>query len=561
MLLSLFALSALAAEPAEGSSADAEAWSVSLTDDLEIRYWIKPERLFDPADVPVFNYVEQVNRFNAVVSRGRWSFDAQWDEVALFANRYYLDDQLFLERDLVLDAVPTPLPERWDAYTTVEKVRAKYEVDAGSVAVGDNYVAFGRGIALNLNRNVDIDIDTSVQGVKTVLRPGAWDVTAVAGQLNRQQVFQDNPNTEIQGDYRHAVAGVRAERFGLGPADIGAHGVVYDFVDEIGLGPGFDELGTEPDVYVGGLTTALYGVGGIDWYFEGDVFGFGPDQPELSVAEAGDPGYATYASASFYPGKLVFLVEGKRYFQTDRVNAVLTPELYEVAIAPTLEYERAITEDSAAALNSNDQWGTRIQMDWAAKPGELTPYVAVGVMRDNELGGLHFNDVPETIVHPMVGVEWLAGESSAIINAGHRIDDRDGNQAGADQQTHADAAIHFPVAGLHGQINIGAEYYQWGVNPLQQQDYAELETGWTLLYHSVVGVTWYSDYTTNPLVTSTGNLTDELYGALEFQVKPTSSLTMKLFGGAYKAGIRCSGGQCRTLPGFEGARFSLTGSF
>jgi len=559
VLASLFLSVALGADtPADGGEAD--RWSVSLNEDLEIRYWIRPERLLDPDDVPVFNYLEQVNRFNAVVTRGPWTFDAQWDQVALFANRYYLDDQLFVERDLVLDAVPNPLPDDWDAYTTIEKVRGKYEARLGSVAVGDSYAAFGRGIALNLNRNVDIDIDTSVQGVKAVLRPGAWDLTAVAGQLNRQQVFQDNPNIEIQGDYRHAVAGVRAERFGIGPADIGAHGVVYDFVDEIGLGPGFEELGTEPDVYVGGVTTALYGVAGIDWYFEGDVFGFGPEQPEVTVADPGDPGYAAYASASFYPGSLVFLVEGKRYFQTDRVNAVLAPELYEVAIAPTLEYERAITEDSAAALNSNDQWGTRVKVDWAARPGELTPYVAVGLMRDTELGGLHFNSVPETIVHPMIGVEWLAGESSAIINAGHRVDDRDGTEFGADQQTHADAAIHFPVSELHGQINIGAEYYQWGVNPLQQEDYTEIETGWTLLYHSVVGLTWYTDYTTNPLVTSEGNLTEELYGALELQVKPTSALTVKLFGGAYKAGIRCSGGQCRTLPGFEGARFTVTGT-
>lgn len=540
----------------------AEPVGVSLNEDLEIRYWVKPERLLDPPDVPVFNYVEQVHRMNAVVSKGPWSVDAQWDEVALFANQYYLDGVLYPERILVLDGVPNPLPDSWFAYTNLEKMRVKYESKLATVSVGDFYAAFGRGVALNLNRNVDIDIDTSIQGTKVVLRPGAWDITMVAGQLNRQQVFQDNPNTNIQGDYRHAVAGVRAERFGLGPADVGAHAVVYDFVEEIGLGPGFQELGTAPDVVVGGATTALYGVGGIDWYFEGDLFGFGADQPVGEVSDPSDLGYAAYGSASFYPGALVFLVEGKRYFEAERINAVLTPELYEVAIAPTLEYERAITEDSAAAINSGDVWGTRVRMDWAARPGELTPYVAVGVTRDLDVGALHFNEVPETIVHPMIGVEWLAGESSAIVNAGHRIDDRDGNDAGADQQTHADAAIHMPLfAGLHGQINIGAEYYQWGVNPFQQEDYTEIETGWTVLHGSEVGLTWYMDYTTNPLVNSVGNLNEQLYGALELQVKPTSSLTLKLFGGAYKAGIRCSGGQCRTLPGFEGGRFSLVGSF
>ena len=77
-----------------------------FTEDFEIRYWVKDDRLEDPNDVPVFNYVEQVNRLNAVVGYGRWTFAAQVDEVALFANRYYLDDVLRIERQLVLDGVP-----------------------------------------------------------------------------------------------------------------------------------------------------------------------------------------------------------------------------------------------------------------------------------------------------------------------------------------------------------------------------------------------------------------------------------------------------------------------
>ena len=60
---------------------------------------------------------------------------------------------------------------------------------------------------------------------------------------------------------------------------------------------------------------------------------------------------------------------------------------------------------------------------------------------------------------------------------------------------------------------------------------------------------------------TTGNLSEATYGGLELQVKPTPALTAKAFYGAQKAGIRCSGGQCRLLPGFEGARFSLVGTF
>ena len=551
---------------------DAEKVSTSFNEDFELRYYVVEDRLPDPDDVAVFNYFEQVNRLNATVAYGRWALETQIDEVALFANQYFLDGELRSERTLVNDGIFSPLPGF--SYATVEKLRAKYENPSMVLTIGDTYAAFGRGIALNANRNVDIDIDTSIQGAKALFRPGAWDITLVAGQLNRQQVFQDNVNTGIYGDFRHAVGGIRAERFGLGPANIGVHGVVYDFVEEQGWKAGFEELGTSPDAVVGGATAEVLGVGGVDWYLETDVFGFTSDKlPASTSKEADKPGYATYLSAAFYPGKTTWLVEGKRYFQAERVNGLLAPELYEIVVAPTLEYERQITEDSSATVNSNDIWGGRVRVDYTLKPGELIPYVSQAVFRDQELGGLHFNTARETVAHTVVGVEYIKDDVSALINAGYRIDLRDDGQnrrdRGAlpgpddsDRQLHTDAAVRFPIAGkFAGEAQVAGEVYQWGVNPFQQGDYVEIETGVTVQHGSAVALTWYTDYTTNPLVNSTGNLSEPLYGAAEIQVKPTTAWTFKAFYGAYKAGIRCSGGQCRLLPGFEGTRFSVVGSF
>ena len=101
----------------------------------------------------------------------------------------------------------------------------------------------------------------------------------------------------------------------------------------------------------------------------------------------------------------------------------------------------------------------------------------------------------------------------------------------------------------------------WGRNQFQQNDYIEIESSFGIQRGSLLTVTWFTDVTTDPLVNSTGNLAESVYGALEVQVKPASALTIKAFYGAYKAGIRCSGGQCRLLPGFDGGRVSLVGSF
>ncbi|MCB9674339.1 MAG: hypothetical protein H6737_04435 [Alphaproteobacteria bacterium] len=541
------------------AGSDGNAWSVTASDDLEIRYWIRDQRLPDPSDVPVFNYVEGVNRLNLAASRGAWKLNTQLDQVALLANRYFLDDVKYVERPLMQPGrIFAPFGDDADVYANVEKVTVSYDSPDVSVQVGDVYAAFGRGVALNVNRNVDIDIDTSIQGAKIVLRPGAWDLTAVFGQLNRQQVFQDNPNINIQGDLRHTVAAVRAERYGVGPANLGVHGVTYGFVSDPGLSAGFRES-TGPDVMIGGVTAEVIGLGGIDWFLEADVFDYVGDKLTGGETELGG---AVYASASFYPGKTVWLVELKRYVDTNQVNLVLSPELYQVAIAPTLEYERAITEDSAAAVGSENVWGGRARVDWALKPGVFVPYAAVGVFRDLDIGTLHFNDVPETIVHPMVGVEWLPGDGAVLLNVGLRNDDRDGTDFGADRQLHGDVTLNFPLlAGLTGNVNIGAEHYWWGVNPLQQNDYTEMESAWTVSRGSKVGFTWYTDFSSNPLIDSTGNISETVYMAGELQVKPASALTLKAFYGAYKSGIRCSGGQCRLLPGFEGARVSMTGTF
>lgn len=566
------------AQESSGSEQGQAAQSgITFNNDFELRYWRSEPLLalsVPPEDqARLFDYVEQVNRLNINARAGQWTFAGQIDEVSLWLDRYYLDDELQLERDLTFDSLPNVFPGRFadTAYITLEKVRASTSGDWGELTLGDSYVAFGRGIALNLNRNVDIDIDTSVQGGKLLLRPGAWDITLVAGQANRQQVFQDNPNASsltsdpiMFGDERHLITGARAERFGLGPTNLGAHVAAYDFVQNSGWEASVQEL--EPfDAVVAGATAEFLGIAGIDSFFEADLFRFRETQPAV-IPDAPETGYALYASASGYPGRFVVLVEGKRYYQAERVNAALGGELYEVAVAPTLEYERVITEDSSAALNSSDIWGGRVQIDWAAVPGKIVPYVACAVFRDVDVGsGLQFSLVPETIVHPLIGVEWLDDEFAMLLNVGHRRDDRDGNDRGADDHTHVDLTMNVPLPGdFSGNINFYAEDFRWGNNGVfQQTDYVEIESGWSVTYKSVLSATVYADRTTNPIILpdSSPNIGANGFLSGEIQVKPDPAWTLKAFYGSQKAGIRCSGGQCRQLPAFDGARFSVVGTF
>lgn len=549
--------------------------STHFTDDFEFRFWQMPDRLPGFEDRDVLDYFEQVNRFTANITLDDWSIYAQLDQVALTGNSYFLNDERRIERPLLSPGAWSPLipgaydpaelgVEGWDLisrnlYFNLEKLRVAFEKGDFTLHVGDTYVVFGRGIALNANRNVDIDIDTSMQGVYAAWRPGLWEAQAFFGQMNRQQVFQDNPNRDLFGDRRHTVGGFRLDRYGLGPVNLGAHGVAYNFVTDEGWEAGFENLSTAPDVIVGGANVEAFGLGPTDWYLEGDVFAYPTDA--TWGGEKPKPGYAMYLSSAIYAGPTVWLVEGKRYYEAERVNRLLAPELYEIAVSPTLEYERAITQDSAEAVNSNDLWGARVRMDAAAIPGVLSPYWSMAIYRDVDLE-LHYNPVPETIYHPVVGLEYTEGDWAVFFNAGYRIDDRDGREFGADRQLHGDIISKIPVS--HGwflDVSVGAEWFRWGKNETQLSDYAEMEGALAVQYGSLFALTLFCDYSDNPLIDSVGNFSDTVYGAVEVQVQPLPALTLKAFYGSYKSGIRCSGGQCRVLPGFEGARFSLNATF
>lgn len=563
MIASRAAALALLALPAPALALDVAGASLQVTDDLEVRYHHVPDKLEHFEDRNILDYIEQVNRLNLLYTRERWTLGAQVDEVSLWMDRYILDDELYFDVELLSDEV------RWPAesvFVRAEKLSAQRRGDKLELTVGDSYTSFGRGIALNIVKNTDIDVDTSIRGARAVLRGGQTDLTFTTGLSNRQQVSQDNRNVDIQPDSPHMVTGARLERFGLGRANVGAHAVAYSFrrsyLDEDGWldRSGLTRYAGAPDALVGGATVDLPGLGGIDWFAEGDVLQFRAED----LAGGTDPllGYAGYLSAAAYPGPIVLLVELKRTKDTERLNTFTTSEGWEVANVPTLEYEMVITEDSSAAVNSNDLWGGRARADLAIRPGELSAFASMAAFRDNELGGLHFNASPETITHPMAGVQWLGGERSVVFNAGWRRDQRQDADEGYDQLLHADADVHIPIAGHHALEYAGnIKQFHWGNNALQQSDFVELSNA--VSWH--MGETWtltvFQDYADNPLISSEGNLAEHVYGAGELQWKPSSNLVIKAFYGAYKAGIRCAGGQCRSLPGFEGGRLSLSGTF
>jgi hypothetical protein len=309
-----------------------------------------------------------------------------------------------------------------------------------------------------------------------------------------------------------------------------------------------------------GATLDAPGLAGIDGFVEVDRYLY--DDEAIPVPS----GWAAYGSAGAYPGRFQVLAEVRAAHGAEYVNAYARG--YELAAGPTLEYERVVTEDSAAAVNSNDIVGGRLRVDgrWGEGEHAVLPYVALAAFRDADLGGLHFNRAPETIVHPIVGTQILRGEFHVLANAGVRADVRDDEASrgglDADRMAHFDLDVSFPLAGpVTLEIAPSAQAFGWGENLQQQGDFVNLSNTLAVKFGPRWAVMAYNDYSDNDLIRSVGNLGEHVYGALEAQWMPAPGHTVKLFGGAYRAGIRCAGGQCRSLPGFEGVRLGYTGNF
>ena len=508
---------ALANEPTEPDTEKRERAQLSLTEDIEARYYTG-EAVEDP-------YFEQVSRTNLGMRRGPWTAGLQLDQVWLAGTAYI--DEFGIETQAVDLLAPETRSPFDSLYVNPEKV---YVTTSGAdleLRLGDFYTTFGRGMSLSLGRNVDIDIDTSLLGASLVGHTERLSFTVLSGLTNPQQVNQDNRNQEIDPGLAHVVHGARAELWGVGPLNFGLHAVSFTLAPTNDFGQDWGRYARTPSVLVSGANVgALLFGGNVDAYIEGARL------LPIATPVGEDPlvaGWALYSSVAVFAGPFVFLAEGKRYTEMEDINRLSLFDGYELLAPPSLEYERAITEDSSAAVNSSDITGGRLRMDWVAVPGKTIPYLSVAAYRDLTVDdGLHFNATPETIVHPLVGVEQYGlGDLSSFhvfANAGLRIDRRDLTAEGSDLSS--DVQAHFDVAagpwpnerGL--ELAVAYERFLWGDNAFQQTDYTEIEGSLSWHLSAPLVLVAYLDYSDNPLVKggafgSPGNLGENLYGAGE----------------------------------------------
>ena len=534
-------------------------------------------------------FVEQISRWVVQGGYNRWTARVQVDQISFVGLPHVVDGEEKRYVPPMQASCPGP-PEAClsnplrtanpglATYANPEKVALDFHGGDFALSLGDFYQSIGVGAVMNINRNVDNDVDTSIQGARAVWQPGDWEVTALAGMLNRQQVFQDQLNVrQLDGDRRHLVGAVDVKRYGIGSTTLGVHGVVYNFVDPPssdgsvrGLQGVAAALPQTPDAFIAGSTVST-SIAGVDFSGELSVISYPSEDrhPALfspSVEEVG-PGIAAYGSSFWFLGRTTWQLEGRYFKNVYRLNNPIPVQYgYTVVAPPTLELERAINVDTAAITGSNALGGGLLRVDIAASD-TTTPYVAIGVTRDEDLvNAAQKSPAAETVLQLQGGVEVLAGEWGLLVESLARVDVRDGAY-GADKQLYSAIDLKNPVPlGSSLQTAIVGQYFVHGPRDSFEaaEPWHELNLSVGYLITPSVGLTLYYDNTTNPIAGDGGNLREDwpnAYGAAEVFWKPSTSWTVKGFHGGYAAGIRCSGGQCRNVPAFTGTRLAVIGTF
>ncbi len=552
---------------------------------LEGGAWLLDEGLYlkvhdYPEDSTFQDFFELISRTHTQIRQGRWSVGAQIDAVL---NAPPADPE---EGPInALFGTPAPRHAVEDAYLVPEKLFIQYRSRRFKAEVGDAYLNIGKGMVLSLVKRPEIDQDNSLRGVKLALTTSSVDWTLFGGLVNAQNISVVSINRALQlpaGELIFGTAGIIRPTNKL---EIGVHGVgfTFDRPAEDGSRMAVDRFGlfSEP-VQMGafGGTLRFPRLGPVDWFTEADVFVYGKtpggqtpvyqldgEEHELKT------GYALYSGAQIFGTSMAFLIEFKRFkdhLRQSRLSGVAENSL---TAPPTMELEEVIQPDSQHAVTSNAMTGYRLRWTVYVPKTAHNIYVNFANFVDDA-------DVPghdrELVFHPYVGAQFFWGPGHRLfVTAGYRgefnieDDSPQDREFGDDHMWHLflDGAVVVKASTLEINTNLRV-FEETGEDG---NDWFSSETALSWHFKGFLSVSALFDATnegsslSGPLAVP-GNLlfVDEadkrlgLFGGVEVGVHPTPSTAIKVFAGAQKQGLRCTGGVCRWLPGFSGVRTEFT---
>jgi len=431
-----------------------------------------------------------------------------------------------------------------------------------TVTLGDDYLTFGRGLALSLRKIDELGFATSLRGVHVQWRTPRFRARFVTGLTNTLNV--DGVEEKLIPDPNDVVFGAQVEGTPIDGLKIGAHivdierrhsGIRTALAGALGGDDDDRPLSNARHVrtLVGGGSVELPTLGDVlSVYAEIDALR-NEDTRETASGrkDTTTTGLAAYGQVQLFLERLTLLAELKHYDNWD-VSSTLHPDTAQLqGITQTFSYIVAPTLEriDQRVVNNTDVTGGHLRVDYAIPDSTDSLF----------LSGAYFADAPvqnDHTIHVYGGFEHTGtGTDRLLLQAGYRREEA--AELTRLRMIHLDLDVFALLApGVDMQLHWSHEFRDKNVGTATlQETYLEGT--------SYVSVNLPPDWSfTAQFEYLTDASTDSPYfpGAI-IQYRFTRDSFIRLFAGRSKGGLKCSGGVCRVFPSFEGVKLESTVRF
>ena len=431
------------------------------------------------------------------------------------------------------------------------------------LTLGDFYVSFGKGLALNVVKVGELSQDNAIRGGKFVLHQGPVELTFVGGQFNFLDV--DEPTGQVAQWEPDPVVGTRLEFRLPSNVMVGAHGVFIPF------SPNKNAVDNKPGNY-----HLLFGFGaGINDLF-GDRLSLSAEVDFLQTVDSGEylrgsadqwknfeGGVAAYANGTLQIIEdLTLLAEFKYYDDFDMAARSAGDEPFPLRyhLPPTLEWIRADVK------NNKSVWGVRARLDYnigELGPLEMLAFVNYGYFKNwnNEGEG------NQEIHNPMAGVEanWGDGTGQAQLSGGLRRAFDLEHEKIAQQDTRVEFAVEQALASNHSLAltslfllrKIEGDGTPLGPDEAWNEIELTLSYKWSPYASLDMTYEFYDKDANKP--DKPDNQVHFIGGGAKYFITPATYISVRY--GSNRPGIKCISGTCRKYSAFAGLQVLLVGRF
>ncbi len=460
----------------------------------------------------------------------------------------------------------------------VERIRGVARLGDLTVTGGDFHVSFGRGMALSLIKLDDLGMDNALRGARIAYRwPDAVTITLLGGVVNTLNI--DPITRSVQADDPlDRIAGARVEYEIDRILTLGAHGVLVRprFDSARGVPPDRLNIDRGPGVGIatGGGTLDLY-VGEMRLYLEGNGQSHSNYRvPEGYDAVSEESGGAAFGELSYQLSPFALSLEGifyRRWLMEGPYRGTSPSDF-----GQPVPYHHMVTlEPSWMIIKSvGNAEGGRFTLDYFSKARGTQLALETAALKYE--GGLmpsgRWTDHPPTlVVHPVLSLRQSFGESDIqlVLEGGFRHESTEA-PATDDSGTlwHVEGDLAAPLGGRHS-LALGAEVRRHELSVTEGNDYwvSTASLGYELARRfGVTAIYEFSDERAggeNRIGRWTLMPRHHYLSAMVTLHPPTpfDDLTVTLFCGSQRGGIKCAGGVCREYPDTVGARIEAVYRF